>query len=53
MALILTITPAVFMLDDFPSLVFALIPLLAWAPCAVALYEAIAQLFVVPGSPSR
>ena len=48
-ALILTITPAVFMLDDFPSLVFALIPLLAWGALRSGAYEAIAQLFVVLG----
>jgi len=47
--LILSLTPAVFLLDDFPSLVFALIPVLAWGALRSGAYEAIAQLFAVLG----
>ncbi|WP_395656227.1 ATP-binding protein [Nocardioides sp.] len=47
--LLATITPVVFFLDDFPSLAFALIPLLAWGALRSGAYEAIAQLFAVLG----
>ncbi|WP_395693641.1 ATP-binding protein [Nocardioides sp.] len=47
--LIVTLTPVVFYLDDFPSLVFALIPVLAWGALRSGAYESIAQLFVVLG----
>jgi PAS domain S-box-containing protein len=48
-ALILTVTPVVFLLDDFPAMVFMIMPVLAWAALRSGAYEAIAQLFVVLG----
>jgi PAS domain S-box-containing protein len=47
--LILTVTPIVFLLDDFPGLVFMVIPVLAWGALRSGAYESIAQLFVVLG----
>ena len=47
--LIVTLTPLVFLLDDFPALSFTLIPLLAWGALRSGAYEAIAQLFVTLG----
>ncbi|WP_051551400.1 ATP-binding protein [Nocardioides sp. URHA0020] len=48
-ALILTVTPIVFVLDDIPALVFMVIPVLAWGALRSGAYESIAQLFVVLG----
>jgi PAS domain S-box-containing protein len=47
--LILTVTPVVFLLDDFPALVFMVIPVLAWGALRSGAYESIAQLFVTLG----
>ena len=47
--LLLTLTPVIFALDDFPSLVFMLIPLLAWSALRSGAYEALAQMFVLLG----
>jgi PAS domain S-box-containing protein len=47
--LILTVTPIVFALDDFPAIVFLVIPLLGWAALRDGAYEALAQLFAVLG----
>ena len=47
--LILTVTPIVFWLDDFPAMVFMVIPLLAWGALRSGAYESIAQLFVILG----
>ena len=47
--LILSVTPIVFLLDDFPALVFMVIPVLAWGALRSGAYESIAQLFVVLG----
>lgn len=47
--LILTLTPVVFLLDDFPSLVFALIPLLTWSALRSTAAQALAQLYAVLG----
>ena len=47
--LILTITPIVFWLDDFPAMVFMVIPLLAWGALRSGAYESIAQLFATLG----
>ncbi len=49
-ALILTVTPTVFLTGDFPSLVFMVIPVLAWGALRSGAYEAVAQLFVVLGT---
>jgi PAS domain S-box-containing protein len=48
-ALILTVTPVVFLLDDFPAMVFMIMPVLAWGALRSGAYESIAQLFVVLG----
>lgn len=48
-ALILTVTPLVFLPHDFPSLVFMVIPLLAWGGLRAGPYEALAQTMVVFG----
>jgi PAS domain S-box-containing protein len=48
-ALILTITPVVFVLDDFPAMVFVIMPVLAWGALRSGAYESIAQLFVTLG----
>ena len=47
--LILTVTPVVFMLDDFPAMVFMVMPVLAWGALRSGAYESIAQLFVTLG----
>jgi PAS domain S-box-containing protein len=47
--LILTVTPIVFALDDFPAMVFMIMPVLAWGALRSGAYESIAQLFVVLG----
>nr|WP_246390197.1 ATP-binding protein [Nocardioides soli] len=47
--LVATLTPVVFLLDDFPALAFTLIPVLAWGALRSGAYEAIAQLFVTLG----
>ena len=47
--LILTVTPVVFALDDFPAMVFLIIPVLGWGALRDGAYEALAQLFVVLG----
>lgn len=47
--LLITLTPIVFMLNDFPSLVFVLLPVLAWGALRSGAYEAIAQLFLTLG----
>jgi PAS domain S-box-containing protein len=48
-ALILTVTPVVFMLDDFPAMAFMIMPVLAWGALRSGAYESIAQLFVTLG----
>ena len=48
-ALLVVLTPLVFMLDDFPALVFVLMPVLAWGALRTGAYEAIAQLFFTLG----
>jgi PAS domain S-box-containing protein len=48
-ALILTVTPVVFVLDDFPAMVFVIMPVLAWGALRSGAYESIAQLFVTLG----
>ncbi|WP_345526025.1 ATP-binding protein [Nocardioides endophyticus] len=48
-ALILTVTPVVFLLDDFPAMVFMIMPVLAWGALRSGAYESIAQLFVTLG----
>ncbi|WP_345519923.1 ATP-binding protein [Nocardioides conyzicola] len=48
-ALILTVSPVVFLLNDFPALVFMIMPVLAWGALRSGAYESIAQLFVVLG----
>ncbi|MEP9364127.1 ATP-binding protein [Nocardioides sp. CN2-186] len=48
-AMILTVTPIVFWLDDFPAMVFMVIPLLAWGALRSGAYESIAQLFATLG----
>ena len=45
--LILTITPAVFVPTDFPSVVFLVIPVLVWGAMGSSPYEALAQLIAV------
>ena len=47
--LLVTVTPVVFMLDDFPAMVFMLMPVLAWGALRSGAYESIAQLFVTLG----
>jgi PAS domain S-box-containing protein len=47
--LLLTLTPLLFMLDDFPAMVFLILPVLAWGALRSGAYEAIAELFVVLG----
>ncbi|MFC7493930.1 MULTISPECIES: ATP-binding protein [unclassified Nocardioides] len=47
--LILVTSPVIFMADDFPALVFLLMPLLAWSAMRSGAYEAIAQLLVPLG----
>lgn len=47
--LILTVSPIVFLLDDFPAMAFVIMPLLAWGALRSGAYESIAQLFVVLG----
>ncbi|GAA1790534.1 hypothetical protein GCM10009795_040270 [Nocardioides hankookensis] len=48
-ALILSVTPIVFLLDDFPAMVFMIMPVLAWGALRSGAYESIAQLFVTLG----
>ena len=48
-ALIATVTPLVFLPHDFPSLVFMVIPLLAWGGLRASPYEALAQTVAVFG----
>jgi PAS domain S-box-containing protein len=45
--LILTITPAVFLPQDFPSIVFLVIPVLVWGALRNGPYDALAQLIAV------
>ena len=47
--LLITLTPIVFVLDDFPAMVFMLLPVLAWGALRSGAYEAIAQLFLTLG----
>lgn len=47
--LLITLTPIIFLLDDFPALVFMLLPVLAWGALRSGAYEAIAQLFLTLG----
>jgi PAS domain S-box-containing protein len=47
--LILTITPAIFVPGDFPSVVFLVIPVLVWGAMRSSPYEALAQLIAVLG----
>lgn len=46
---VLLVTPAVFAPRDFPSVVFVLIPLLAWCALRTRPFEALAQMLVVCG----
>jgi PAS domain S-box-containing protein len=46
---IVTVTPLVFLPDDYPSLVFLVIPLLAWGALRISPLEALAQLVAVLG----
>lgn len=45
--LVLTLTPLVFLPEDFPSIVFTLIPVLVWSALRNSPYEAMAQLIAV------
>lgn len=47
--LLITLTPIIFLLDDFPAMVFMLLPVLAWGALRSGAYEAIAQLFLTLG----
>ena len=47
--LILTITPVVFVPQDFPSVVFLVVPVLVWGGMRSSPYEAVAQLLAVLG----
>ena len=47
--LILTIMPAVFVPQDFPSIVFLVVPVLVWGAMRSSPYEAVAQLLAVLG----
>ncbi|HYF74560.1 MAG TPA: ATP-binding protein [Nocardioides sp.] len=47
--LILTMTPAVFVPHDFPSVVFLVVPVLVWGAMRSSPYEALAQLLAVLG----
>ncbi|WP_238383435.1 MULTISPECIES: ATP-binding protein [unclassified Nocardioides] len=47
--LILTITPAVFVPQDFPSVVFLVVPVLVWGAMRSSPYEALAQLITTLG----
>lgn len=44
---IVTVTPLVFLPEDFPSLVFLVIPLLAWGALRIRPLETLAQMFAV------
>lgn len=46
---ILVVTPAVFLPEDFPSVVFAAIPVLAWGALRISPREALGQLIAVLG----
>lgn len=46
-ALILVLTPLVFLPEDFPSIVFTLLPLLVWGALRNSPYESMAQLIAV------
>jgi PAS domain S-box-containing protein len=46
---ILTVTPIIFLLDDFPAMVFIVMPVLAWGALRSGAYESIAQLFATLG----
>ncbi|MCW2764367.1 MAG: sensor signal transduction histidine kinase [Nocardioides sp.] len=46
---ILTVTPLVFLPDYFPSLVFLVIPLLAWGALRISPFEALAQMVALLG----
>ncbi len=45
--LVLAMTPLVFLPQDFPSIVFLVIPVLVWSALRTSPYEAMAQLIVV------
>ncbi len=45
--LIVTVTPAVFAPEEFPSVVFLVVPLLVWGAMRGSAYEALAQLIAV------
>src|SRR3546814_11880307 len=47
--LILTMTPAVFVPHDFPSVVFLVVPVLVWGAMRSSPYEALAQLLAALG----
>lgn len=47
--LLVTLSPVIFMLDDFPAMVFVLMPVLAWGALRSGAYESIAQLFLTLG----
>ncbi|HEU5035566.1 MAG TPA: ATP-binding protein [Nocardioides sp.] len=46
-ALLLTMTPLVFLPQDFPSIVFTLLPVLVWGALRSSPYESMAQLIAV------
>ncbi|MSZ77517.1 MAG: PAS domain S-box protein [Actinobacteria bacterium] len=48
-ALLLTVTPAVFVPDRLPSLTFLVVPILAWSALRIRPREALAQLVAVLG----
>ena len=48
-ATILVVTPAVFLPQDFPSVVFAAIPVLAWGALRISPRESLGQLVAVVG----
>ncbi len=48
-SVLLVLTPVVFVLNDFPAMVFMLLPVLAWGALRSGAYEAIAQLFATLG----
>ena len=48
-ALLATLAPVVFAVDDLPSLTFLLFPVLAWGAMRSGAYEAIGQLFLTLG----
>ena len=48
-SLLVVMAPVVFMLGDFPAMVFMLLPVLAWGAFRSGAYEAIAQLFLTLG----